>query len=207
MGHPITMDGVPVSTVAARTTPRRSQPTRSAHRPPRLPPKARKAVLAAHVVVSVGWLGIVVSKLALAVAAVRAATADPGLVAAAYRLLDTPVTTVTRGAAVATLVTGVVLSVGTRWGLLQHWWIVTKLALTVGTILLGTQLVDGWTQEAITGTGGGLATAVGPLGRQLVAVLGLNVALLAAASVISTAKPWGLTARGKRVAAARRARG
>lgn len=198
--------GVSAVSATATSTAQRPAPARSARRPPRLPPKARKVVLAAHVVVSVGWLGIVVAKLALGVAAVRSAAADPGMALAAYRLLDHPVTTVTRPAAIATLVTGVVLSVATRWGLLQHWWIVTKLALTVGTIVLGTQVIDGWTREAIAGasaTVGDVASLLGPLGWQLVAVMAVNVALLAAASVISTLKPWGLTARGRRAAAAR----
>jgi hypothetical protein len=54
-----------VSATVTRTRQRPSPPARSTRRPPRLPPKARKVVLAAHVVVSVGWLGIAVSKLAL----------------------------------------------------------------------------------------------------------------------------------------------
>ncbi|MBA2317679.1 MAG: hypothetical protein H0V93_07870 [Euzebyales bacterium] len=199
-----------MSATATKTTQRRSTPAAPpVDQPRRLAPRTRKVLLAAHVVVGVGWLGVAVSKLALGVAAVRLADSDPGLAVAAYGLLDDPVTTITRVAAIATLVTGVALSVGTKWGLLRHWWIVTKLALTVGTILLGNQVIDGWTQQAIAGAAGAatrdLATAVGHLGRQLVAVMGLNVALLAAASVISTIKPWGRTPRGRRVAATRRA--
>jgi hypothetical protein len=35
-------------------------------------------------------------------------------------------------AAIGTLVTGVFLSMDTKWGLLQHYWVATKLALSVG---------------------------------------------------------------------------
>ena len=33
--------------------------------------------------------------------------------------------------AVAALVTGIIVSLGTKWGLLRHWWVLISLALTV----------------------------------------------------------------------------
>lgn len=75
-----------------------------------LPRRARKAVLAAHVVLSVAWLGIVATKLALAVGAVSAA--DQALAETTHRLIDSPVTTITRPAAAGALATGLVLSLG-----------------------------------------------------------------------------------------------
>lgn len=44
-------------------------------------------------------------------------------------------------AAIGALVTGVLLSLGTRWGPLQHYWVATKLALSVGVIVTGIALV------------------------------------------------------------------
>ena len=44
----------------------------------------------------------------------------------------------------ATLLTGIVLSLGTKWGLLKHYWIVAKLLLTVGVTLSGIFCVDLW---------------------------------------------------------------
>lgn len=171
----------------------------------RLPTRARTAVLAVHVLVSVGWFGIVLVRLALAVTA--AVTDDPALAVAAYRVMDVPVTLVTRPAAAAALGTGVVLALGTHWGLVRHRWVVTKAVLTVGAIVAGSAWVDGWSARALaSATGDAAALAALPgLSFRLQAAGTAILAALAAASVLSTAKPWGRTAHGRGVAAARRA--
>jgi hypothetical protein len=53
-------------------------------------------------------------------------------------------------AAIGTLVTGVLLSMGTKWGLLQHYWVATKLALSVGVIVTGIALVDRLIRQSIS---------------------------------------------------------
>jgi uncharacterized membrane protein len=63
--------------------------------------------------------------------------------------------------AVTTLLTGVVLSVATPWGLLHHCWVVVKLVLAVAVIVTGVVLTDAWTRQAIT--------EAGPAARLLVA--------------------------------------
>lgn len=164
-----------------------------------LPRRARKAVLAAHVVLSVAWLGIVATKLALAVVAVSAA--DQALAETTYRLIDSPVITITRPAAAGALATGLVLSLGTRWGLLKHWWIVVKFALTFAVILTGNALVTRFTLQALDAVAAAGEAGDGPAATgaaPLLAALAANAVMLAAATVISTFKPWGLTPRGRR---------
>ena len=53
-------------------------------------------------------------------------------------------------AAVGTLVTGVLLSLGTKWGLLRHYWVATKLTLSVGVIVTEIALVDRLIQQSAT---------------------------------------------------------
>lgn len=53
-------------------------------------------------------------------------------------------------AAIGTLVTGVLLSMGTKWGLLQHYWVATKLALSVGVIVTSIALVDRLIRQSIS---------------------------------------------------------
>lgn len=89
----------------------------------------RKLALTAHIVSSVGWLGAVGAFLALA--GTGLATSDEQMARAAYRAMEP----ITRFAivplALASLLTGLVSSLGTSWGLLRHYWVVIKLIVTV----------------------------------------------------------------------------
>jgi hypothetical protein len=90
--------------------------------------RLRQLGLFLHVVLSVGWLGAVVAFLALALASL---SREPALSRAAYLMMAV----VGRGAllplSVGALVSGVVQSLGTKWGLLRHYWVLVKLVLTV----------------------------------------------------------------------------
>ena len=160
----------------------------------RLSPGLRKLVLAAHVLVAVGWFGVVLAKLVLEVAAVT--TRDQGMARAAYGLMANLDRVSFPPMAVATLLTGVVLAVGTAWGLFQHYWIVAKLALTVAVVVTGVVFVGAWTRQALAlSSGPAAALATGPaLDSAPMLLIGAAVAhllMLGAATVISVYKPWG----------------
>jgi DMSO/TMAO reductase YedYZ heme-binding membrane subunit len=95
----------------------------------RLSPQARKVALTAHVTTSVGWLGAVAGVLALAIAGVSAT--DEQTVRGVYIAMRVTAWAVLVPLALASLVTGVLQALGTRWGLLRHYWVVTKLVITV----------------------------------------------------------------------------
>jgi hypothetical protein len=160
----------------------------------RLSPRLRKAILAAHVLVGVGWFGIVVAKLVLE--AVATTTRDQGVARAGYLFMETLDRAVFPPAAIATLVTGVVLSVGTAWGLFRHWWIVVKLVLTVAVVVTGVAFVGAWTEAAAATAARPAVDAVtdADLGSASLLLIGAAVAhllMLGAAAVISVFKPWG----------------
>src|SRR5829696_7708504 len=95
----------------------------------------RKLLLTAHVTFSVGWLGAVLVYIVLAVTGL--ASRDRELARAAFMTLETVGWFVIVPCSVAALVTGVVQSLATEWGLFRHYWIVAKLVLTtLGTIIL-----------------------------------------------------------------------
>jgi hypothetical protein len=164
-------------------------------------PPVYRLLLAAHVVVSGGWLGIAAAKLALAVAAGAAVDAPEALYTSMHVVnVAFPPT------AVGTLVTGVLLSLGTKWGLLRHYWVATKLALTVGVIATGVAMVDVLIQQSVAATSGQavgdgsillLGFAVAPA-TLLISLSAAHVLMLAAATVISVYKPWGKTRIGRR---------
>ncbi|TDF90111.1 hypothetical protein [Paenibacillus piri] len=46
--------------------------------------------------------------------------------------------------ALTTLLTGILLSLWTQWGLVKYYWIVIKLVLTIVTILIGIFFINDW---------------------------------------------------------------
>jgi len=157
-------------------------------------PALRKLALTAHVVSSVGWLGAVAAYLALAIAALS--SAQPQIVRAAYLAMEPIAWAALIPLALASLLTGVVQALGTKWGLLRHWWVVMKLALTVFAtfiLLLHTPTTVGplaRLAEANRADPGALP------GEVLHARGGLLVLL--AAAVLAIYKPPGMTQYGRR---------
>ena len=107
-------------------------------------------------------------------------------------------------AAIGTLVTGVLLSLGTKWGLLQHYWVATKLALSVGVIVTGITLVDRLIRQSISAPSGQAvddSTILGIASAPTTLLISLSVAhalMLGAATVVAVYKPWGKTWFGRR---------
>ena len=159
-------------------------------------PPLYKLLLAAHIIVSVGWLGIVFAKLILGLAAV---TSDaPDVADALYVSMDV-VNVAFPPVAIGTIVTGILLSLGTKWGLLQHYWVVTKLVLTVGVIATAVQLGDRFVRQSIAPPsgqaldGGTILDIASAPTTLLISLSVAHVLMLGAATVISVYKPWGQT--------------
>ena len=159
-------------------------------------PGLRKLALTAHLVTSVGWMGAVAVFLALSIAGLT--NRDGEVVRAAYIAMDLTTRYVIVPLAVASLVTGLVSSLGTWWGLVRHYWVLLKLVLTVpSTILLlvHTQAISYAANAAAkTGLSG---VDLSKLRFQLVfdAAAGLLVLLLVTA--LSVYKPRGQTPYGR----------
>jgi hypothetical protein len=102
-------------------------------------PGLRKLALTAHVASSVGTLGAVAGFLALAIAGLVAQ--DVQMARSAYLAMDLTAWFVIAPLVLASLLTGIVQSLGTPWGLFRHYWVVAKLLLNlVVTIVLLLQL-------------------------------------------------------------------
>jgi acid phosphatase family membrane protein YuiD len=100
-----------------------------------MPPGLRKLMLAIHLTVSVGWLGAVMAYLALDLTV--ASSQEPQIVRAAWLAMDLVVSLAIVPLALAALVTGLVMSLGTKWGLFRHWWVLISFVLTsVATLVL-----------------------------------------------------------------------
>lgn len=98
-------------------------------------PRLRKFALSAHLTFSVGWIGAVVTYLALGVAAVT--SQDVQTVRAAWTAMELTGWYVIVPLAVASVLTGLVMALGTKWGLFRHYWVLVSFVLTVfATVVL-----------------------------------------------------------------------
>lgn len=160
-------------------------------------PVVRKCALTIHVSSSVGWVGAVAAFLALAIAGVG--SQDTQIVRAAYVAMHLITWFVIVPLSLAALFTGVVQSLGTTWGLFDHYWIVTKLLLTIlATIVLlvHTQPIDHVAALAAQTTLA--ATDLRQLRFQLVGDACAGLFILLVTTTLSVYKPWGLTSYGLR---------
>lgn len=97
-------------------------------------PGLRKLALAAHLSCSVGWLGAVAAYLALDLTV--ASSEDPPTVRAAWTAMDMVVRWAIVPLALAALLTGLVMALGTKWGLFRHWWVLISFLLTLFATLV-----------------------------------------------------------------------
>jgi hypothetical protein len=105
----------------------------------RLGRRARNTVLTIHIVVSVGLLGDSAGFLAVAIR--RALSDDRSFVEASHDLLGTFALFFGIPLSFLSLFTGVVLGLGTQWGLFKHGWVIAKLALNVSVIVVGATIL------------------------------------------------------------------
>src|SRR5438552_2573520 len=160
-------------------------------------PGLRKVALTTHVTSSVGWLGAVGAFLALAIAGIG--SQDAQIVRAAYLAMHLITWFVIVPLSLAALFTGIVQSLGTSWGLFEHYWVVTKLLLTVlATIILlvHTQPIDHVAAMATQTTF--VAGDLRQLRLQLVGDACAALFVLLVTTALSVYKPWGMTSYGVR---------
>jgi hypothetical protein len=158
-------------------------------------PGLRKLALTAHVVSSVGWLGAIAGFMALAV--VGLTSDDPQTVRGAYLVMKPAAWFVLVPLAFASLLTGLVQSIGTTWGLFRHYWVVFKLLINVAatTVLL-------FYMETFSSMAGVAADPSADLSvvRNASPVLhaALALLLLLVATTLAVYKPRGMTRYGRR---------
>ena len=157
----------------------------------------RKFALTTHVTSSVGWFGAVAAFLSLAIAGLTSQNAQT--VRAAYLAMELTTWAVIVPLSGAALLTGIVQSLGTSWGLFRHHWVVAKLGLTLlATIILLVHTQPIGRVAAVAADRMLSSTDLRQLRIQLVADAGAALFALLVATTLSVYKPWGLTAYGRR---------
>jgi len=158
-------------------------------------PRLRKAALTAHVTSSVGWLGAVAAFLALAV--VGLTSTDAETVRAVYLVAEPLTWFLILPLAFGSLVTGLVQSLGTTWGLFRHYWVIFKLGINLfaaTVLLLYTQTVSLLARVAAE-SNADLRELQGPT---FVLHSAAALLLLVTATFLAVYKPRGMTRYGRR---------
>lgn len=162
-------------------------------------PAFRKLNLTAHVTFSVGFIGAVASFLALSIAGLT--SHDTETVRGAYLSMNLIGQSVIVPLCFAALLTGIVQSLATEWGLFRYYWVLLKLILTVGStvlLLLHQFMAVARAARLVSAAAAGTMPSVGHLGTELVTKAGLAIVVLIVITTISIYKPWGLTPYGRR---------
>ena len=158
-------------------------------------PALRRLTLTTHLTSSVGWIGAAL--VFLAIAAIGLSSQDERTVRGAYLVMAPAAWFVLVPLAHASLFSGIALSLGTPWGLMRHYWVALKLAITAFATV--TLLIYMGTFRQMAGVAAdpvielGLVRNPSPVLHAILALI-----LLFAATVLAIYKPFGLTPYGVR---------
>ena len=155
---------------------------------PRYP---RKSLLVAHIGTSVGFLGSVAVFFCLAVSGLG--FDDPKAGSAFYAVMPTVTWWVVVPLALASLLIGIVQAAVSPWGLVRHYWVVVKLAMTdviTAVLLMQLRTIDRLGEIAASPS----PVAFDPGARYSVLLhSGAGMLALLVVLVLSVVKPTGLT--------------
>jgi len=159
-----------------------------------MPSELRKLSLTLHITSSVGWIGIVIAYLVIATA--MWFSVDMLMIQTGWTILELIGWYLLVPMAISALFTGIIMSLGTSWGLFRHYWVLISLLLTcVATIILVQHMptvsfyADYVTQiENITRDG---------LGGEFVHA-GIGLLVLMVIQILNIYKPRGMTPYGWR---------
>ncbi len=180
----MTMTGAPTTT--AKTSSDRA----SRDRPRRLSRGWRKTTLVVHIVSAGAWIGIDV------IVAVLVLTGwfsnDVETRSLAYEALATFVVWPMLATGLLSLVSGLILGLGTKWGLVRYWWVAVKLVLNLVLCTLIVFLLQPGMDE-VRAYGEDLRT--GSPDNSTVSTLffppAVSLTALTLATVLAVFKPWG----------------
>jgi len=150
----------------------------------RLPRRVRAALLVVHVVASAGWLGLDGALVALEMIGLQ--SGDPAIRAGVVAAMAVIACWVLIPVVCASLCSGLMLALGTSWGLARHWWLVAKSGIAIVLTATGVVLTVPRLPEVLAGQGEPVQALT--LGARSVAL-----GLLLTATGLSVVKPWGKT--------------
>ena len=162
--------------------------------PWRLSKNSRRCFLVTHIAAGGAWLGVDV---AMGVLVFVALTADrPSTRVLCYQALNLVAVWPLLAVGLLSLASGVVLALGSKYGLLRYWWVAVKLALNIALTALVPLALRPTILDAVERANTYAATGAGDLSAgNLVFPPIVSPAALLIAMVLSVFKPWGRISR------------
>jgi hypothetical protein len=185
----------PTSTTRPTSTSRPASGPRPDARIVRMPlsTPTRRLILLVHIASAGTWLGL---DLVLGILVLTAFTGDPAGAGAAAASLATVATWPILIAGLVTLASGVLLGLGTRYGLVRYWWVLVKLAINV--VLLTLVLLLLWPGVAAVSDVGRAAIGDGTAPTMPATIVFppiVSSTVVIVAMTLSVFKPWGRVRR------------
>lgn len=159
-------------------------------RPWRLSARARKSALVVHIVSAGTWFGLDV---VMAVIVFTSLTTDSqSTKALAYQALETFVLWPLVASGVVCLASGVLLGLGTTYGLIRYWWVTIKLVLNIVlTTLVLVALRPGVSELADQARRSAAGEIVTFVESNIIFPPVVSTTALLVAFLLSVFKPWG----------------
>ncbi|MEX2111002.1 MAG: hypothetical protein WD802_10390 [Gemmatimonadaceae bacterium] len=163
-----------------------------------MPPGLRKFALTAHVTSSVAWTGAVAAFLALSVDGL--VSDDAQRVRAAFLAMELTAWFVIVPLSLVSLLSGLVQSLGTVWGLFRHYWVLFKLLINVFAtiVLLMYMQTLGYLAGVAANTNLSSSDLLALRSISPVLHAGAALFLLLVATTLAVYKPRGVTPYGQR---------
>jgi hypothetical protein len=155
----------------------------------RLGAKTRKGILVVHIASAGVWIGIDV---VMGVLVFTALFGNEETRALCYRALELFAVWPLIATGLVSLASGIVLGLGTKWGLVRYWWVAIKLALNIilvalVPVALRPEVIEKAEQGRRFVAGEAASLAVGDLIFPPI----VSPTLLLIAVVLAVFKPWG----------------
>lgn len=164
----------------------------------KLPREIRRFTIFLHVLVSVSWIGV---DLVIGVLSFTGLTTDdPQTMATAYTAISMFGVPLLLTLGLLALATGLTLGWGTRFGLVRHWWVVTKLIIslvliTLVVVALRPTLIDAAAESAVVDPT--LPERLDQVRLNMIFPPLVSTAALLFATWLGVYKPWGQTRFGR----------
>lgn len=158
-------------------------------------PRLRRGVLTVHILASVGWIGVDLCVLVLAI--VGDTSGDTTTQRSVFVVLGTVADALLIPLPLLALITGIAIALGTRWKLLRHYWVAVSLVATAASAAAVVFALRPRLQQAASLARGARepAAAVGQLRQEIIVASSLALLVLCMVAAINVYKPWGRISR------------